>query len=211
MNIRIGIYDFFAYAIPGGLYLFIVVYACTIFVIVQVDWLSFDLSAIQIVVVAGIAYIFGMILEPIAKLWYRLFKPKDFPDLALEQFKQFHPSLEIKFQSVDWPILLAYIRRESIDIATEIERVNASNIMRRSISFGLMILSLVQIAQFAHTLFASHLILSVIFAVSSVIAGKESVKFARWFYFGIFEAMASRSLQVSSLVEHKQQGAASDG
>ena len=103
MSIRISIYDFFAYTIPGSIYLFIAIYACTIFGIVHIDWLSLDLSVVQIIVIAGLAYITGLIFEPIAKLWYRLFKPRNFADTVLKEFKHLHPSLEVRFRAADWP------------------------------------------------------------------------------------------------------------
>lgn len=205
MSIRISIYDFFAYTIPGGLYLFTVIYICTILGIIQIDWLSLDLPIAQMIVIAGLAYITGLIFDPIAKLWYRLFKPENFSDSVLKEFEQLHPSLKIKFRASDWTILLAQIRRESIDLATEIERSHASHIMLRNISLGLMLLSLVQVMLFVLRSLPVHLILGIIFVLSSVIAGKESVKFAKWFYLGIFESIVARSFRVSDIAQYGQE------
>jgi hypothetical protein len=107
MNIRISIYDFFAYTIPGGVYLFIGLYVLSQFGILNFDFLSFNPSFFQLVIIAGSAYILGMLMEPIAKVWYGLFKPKDFPEKVLKGFQENRPHIEVKFKATDWPILMA--------------------------------------------------------------------------------------------------------
>jgi hypothetical protein len=212
MSVTISIYDFFAYTIPGALYLFTVLYACAVLGFLEIDWLSLDLSLVQIIIAAGLAYILGLIFEPIAKLVYeRLYKRMNLRELAFQEFQRRHPSLETRIQSEDWPALLAYIKRESMDVALDIERHNVTNLMLRNVSLGLISLSLVQLIQFALTLGLLHLILAIALAVSSIIAGKESLKFGAWFFFGIFEAIASHSLQVSSLTVWKQETIVEEG
>jgi len=97
-------------------------------------------------------------MEPIAKVWYGLFKPKDFPEKVLKGFQENRPHIEVKFKATDWPILMAYIRRENMEMAEYIERDNASNLMLRSLSFALFIFAIVQVIQFAISLTVLHLI-----------------------------------------------------
>ena len=152
MSVRISVYDFFAYTIPGGLYLFATLYTCTVLGFLEIDWFSLELSLMQIIIAAGLAYILGLLLDPVAKLVYeRVFMRTNLREVAFQEFQRRHPSLETRIQSQDWPTLLAYISRESIDLALDIERHNASNIMLRNLSLGLMSLSLVEIVQFALT------------------------------------------------------------
>lgn len=204
MSVRISIYDFFAYTIPGGLYLFTIAYACTAWGLLRIDWLTLDLSIAQIVMAAGLAYIAGLILDPVVQPWYHLFKPKNLCAETFQEFQRRHPSLQTTIQPGDWAILLAQIRRESIDLALDLERHNATNVMLRNVSVGLMILSLVEVTQLARGLGFLHLVLAVVLAGASVVAVRESVKFGRWFFLGVFETIASRSLEASSLVVWKQ-------
>ena len=203
MNIKISVYDFFAYTIPGFIILFTILYAYTIFGSIQIDFLSINPSIAQIAVLLGVCYIIGLVFDSTGKLWYRVFKPMNFPNLVLTEFKQSHPALEIKFQAADWPILLAYIKYQNIDVVTDIERMNASNIMLRNVSVAFIGLSLVQIVKFIQVLSMPYLVIGIAFIVSAVILGKESVKYARWFYLGIFEAIAANSLNVSDLLTNK--------
>jgi len=49
MSIRVGLYDFFAYTIPGGLYLFTIAYLSIILGWVKIDFQILDnLSVIQV-------------------------------------------------------------------------------------------------------------------------------------------------------------------
>jgi len=194
MNIRISIYDFFAYTIPGGVYLFIGLYVLSQFGILNFDFLSFNPSFFQLVIIAGSAYILGMLMEPIAKVWYGLFKPKDFPEKVLKGFQENRPHIEVKFKATDWPILMAYIRRENMEMAEYIERDNASNLMLRSLSFALFIFAIVQVIQFAISLTVLHLIAGFFCGLFSIIAMKFSLKFASWFYLLIYEVTTARVL-----------------
>jgi len=212
MSIRIGIYDFFAYTIPGGFYLLTIAYLCLISGLATIDFQSLsNPSIVQAIVVAILAYIAGLVFDPIAQPWYRLFKPKSFSKKVLDEFKESYTDLEIKFQARDWPVLLAYLRRENIDIAADIEKLNATNIMLRNASFNLVILSVIQIIQYIRTgFFAWNLVLCFVFLISSIIAGRESIKRVTWFYLGIYEAITARSLELSDLLVRKQEVASRD-
>lgn len=205
MNIKISVYDFFAYTIPGGLILFTTAYALIVFGIVPFDFLLLSPSLAQITVIISLAYVVGLLFDPISKFWHRLFKPKNHYEIVFEEFKKLHPLMNINFTGRDWTILLTYIKRQNLDIASEIERVNASSIMLRSVSFGLIVLAVIEIVKFSLVLAPLHLIISIFLIIFSIIAGKESVKYAQWFYLEIFENIASNTLQISELVTKKQE------
>ena len=133
-----------------------------------------------------------------------MFRPKGCPELALEAFKKLHPLLHVNFEASDWNILFAYIKRQNLDIASDIERVNASSIMLRNISVGFIILAFAEIVNFSMKLLPLHLFLGIVSIAFSVVAGRESDKFAQWFFHAIFENIASQALQISDLVKFAQ-------
>lgn len=194
MSIRISIYDFFAYTIPGSVYLLVIAYVCSLFGILHIDLSTFNPSFFQTLLIAGVAYVLGMIFEPIAKAWYKLFKPKDLPDKALQKFQNERPHLAVEFRATDWPILLAYIRRENMELAEYIERDNAYNLMLRSLSLGLLLFGITQIIQFAITLSVLHIVFGIALLLASVLSLKFSLTFAVWFYLLIYETTAARTL-----------------
>lgn len=195
MSIRLSIYDFFAYTIPGSLYLFIIGYICSQFGLLQIDLLNFTPSLFLILVIAGSAYILGMIFEPLAKAWYRLFTPKNLPEKVLKKYQENRPHIVVEFKATDWPILMAYIRRESIELAEYIERDNAYNLMLRSLSLGFALLAITQAIQFALTLSVLYVGIAVICAFASIISLKFSLTFAKWFYLLIYETTTARVVQ----------------
>lgn len=205
MNIRISVYDFFAYTIPGSLLLFSIAYTLIIFGVLPIDILLFSPSLIQTTVIIGLGYLVGLLFEPIGKIWYSLFRPKNHSEVVLNELKNRYPMYDVNFRGKDWTILLAHIRRESPDIAAEAERVNATNILLRNTSFMLIVLSIIEFVKFAFQFEFLHLIISVLLIIFSIIAGKEAVKFAQWFYLGIFENILSTALQLSKLVTIKQE------
>lgn len=205
MSIRVGLYDFFAYTIPGSLYLFTIVYLGLILEWVHVDsQMLNNLSLIQVGVFIALAYITGMTLDTIARYWRRLFKPRGLAKKVFDGFKEKYADLDIRFRYRDWAILLAYLRRENIDVATEIERLNVSGIMLRNISLNLILLAALQIVEFIRTNFIWHPVLFAALVFLSIVAGRESTKFQAWFFSAIFEAIAARSLEVSDLIVRKQ-------
>jgi hypothetical protein len=205
MSIRVGLYDFFAYTIPGGLYLFTIAYLGIILGWVKIDFQILDnLSVIQIGLLIALSYLIGMILEPIAKQWHRIFKSKGLSQKVLNGFKEKHTDLDIKFRSEDWAVLLAYLRRENFDVAAEIERYNVTSIMLRNISLSLILLAILQIVEFIQTNFTWYFVLFAVLIFASIMAGRGSTKFQAWFYSLIFEAITARSLEVSDLVVRKQ-------
>jgi len=111
----------------------------------------------------------------------------------------------VNFEATDWTILFATIKRQNLDIASDIERVNASSVMLRNLSFGFIVLAVVEIVYFSMSLLALHLLAGILLVVFSVIAGKESDKFAQCFFLAIFENITSQALQPSALVKSIQE------
>lgn len=202
MSIRIGIYDFFAYTIPGALYLIAVGYLATIFGLAALNfqWLA-NLAGLQVLALAMFAYIGGLIVDPIAMRWSHLFRARDLSGIKLDEFKKAHPDLDVKFKASDWPLLFAYIRRLNADLGSEIDKHNATNIMLRNVSFGLALLAVCEAIQFVvSNFYIWHAILCVSLVAMSIIAVRKSIRYAGWFYSGIYETVAAGSLEATDFV-----------
>ena len=205
MSVPIGIYDFFAQTLPGSLYLFIVFYFCSITGLVNIDFKAINnLTGLQIVLIAMVAYIFGLVLDPIAKRWYRMFRKENAPEKIFAKFKANYPQLELKFRADDWVILRAFIRRHNKDFAFEIERMSVLRLMLRNLSFGFFILAIILVFQFATQGFIPIFIIAGIsLFVLSILAGRESAKYGDWFNAGIYEAIIAYGTEASDWVTPK--------
>jgi len=201
MNIKASVYDLLAYIIPGGFLLLTTLYALNIFGVLRIDILSLAPTTAQLVVVIGFSYIIGWLFRPIGRYWSRLFKPKRDAESALIEFKKIHPSTHVNFEAADSNILFAHIKRQNKDIASDIEGLNASSLMLRHISVGLIILAVVEIANFSVTLSPQHLFFGLVSVVFSILAGKESNQFAQWYFHAIFENIVAQALQLPDPVE----------
>ena len=124
MSIRLGIYDFFAYTIPGGLYLFAILY-----IIIKLTSLNIDLAQITIVQVLFFsiaAYVSGLILDPLAKkLWYSYFEVKNLMSEVLAELNTRNDNISFPSVKIDWYVLLAYIKHQNMEMAVDIERLKA--------------------------------------------------------------------------------------
>ena len=108
MSIRIGLYDFFAYTIPGIFYLIILVFWLNAFGVTAIDVKTLDsLSISSLVVILGGGYIAGLLIDPLAYKWMRLFQSRN-RDAAMSAFNEFHnqhPWLVLDLNWTDWGIL----------------------------------------------------------------------------------------------------------
>ena len=198
MSVSLGIYDFFAYIIPGLLYLFtfneflrvIGWKFINIGMLLQVGQTPNITFAILILIVA---YLAGHILEPLAYYFYcefiyNLRHKRKVYDKQLQYMKERYPNLNIRFNPKDWNILFAFIRQRNFDMAKILDKFQADSIMLRNIAFGSLILTLIYTGSFFSTgVWIILLIASGIFFIS-LLAINKSNKFRTWFYSGVFEA-----------------------
>lgn len=208
MSIQFGIYDFFAYSAPGGLYLLSLFYILASFAGVKFDFASLrDLSIIQVVMLTIPAYIVGLVVDRIAVFWYRNFEPKQLEESVQERFKKEYSNLKFNFQSKDWAVLIAYLQREKAETTSEIHRFNAIYIMMKNASFNFIILAVTEIVLFVtRSLDWLYLFIGISFAVASIISARQAARFKRWFFSGIFEAVIAKSLEQDDLITKQNPG-----
>jgi hypothetical protein len=204
MGNKIGIYEFFAYTVPGGLYILVGVYALHLFEIVPIKPSYFSLSAVNFFFFVAFSYVFGHIFNRICDvIWYRFFRVNHF-ETMLAKFRNIYPNMEFNFSPIDWPILLACLRRENLQIVSEIEKFNAAAILFKNISFAFLILSIAQIVQLAFFEVSSvHFILLIFFVISSIISMDRSLVYNKWFSATIYEAIIARSININDLIDSK--------
>ena len=74
MSIRVGLYDFFAYTLPGIFYLAIIGFWLNTVGLLLVDFSVLkDFSLVVLFVTLGAGYIIGVLIDPVAYSWMRLF------------------------------------------------------------------------------------------------------------------------------------------
>jgi hypothetical protein len=201
MSLKFGLYDFFGRIIPGFFYLiaFVQIGVLLHFYPLNLQFLS-QMQLSTLLALGVIAYVLGTAFNPLSILWIRLFKPKDTLETAFQLFRKRNPDWRIKFQGMDWHVLLAYIRRNNFDMVEEIERPNASSLMMRNISLAFIILALIQFVYFFFVWELIFLALAIIFVGISVQLGKEAKFFQVMFFSLIFETIISYEINLDELL-----------
>lgn len=199
MSINIGLYNFFGYTIPGLFYLFIGVYGAVAFGYIQVDYtLVNNLSVLSALVIAGSGYVTGMVMDWVAEQWHAPFKGKRLTVKSYEKFHyRYHQSVTLKLKANEWPLYLAFLRKQGREHMLEIERFNVNRIMLRNISLGLMLLAAIHLS---HLLFVRfypvNLWIGIGYGALSIFAAIKGVEFAEWYFIGMFEAVAAEGMTV---------------
>ena len=205
MSIRIGIYDFFSYTLPGILYIAIFLFGLAIFNVMPIDGdLLAETSLFSLLILVTAGYFVGLLMDHIAYRWLRLLKGgnKEARKNALENFHKNHPWIKLNVDIVDWSILFQAVKKESVDIALAVEQHNATSILLRNTSLGLALLATILFLFFvAVSTNIWNLFFALLSLLFSTIALKRCETRRRWFYTGVFEAFS-----VMFLIDEKELG-----
>ncbi len=207
MSIRLSLYDFFAYMIPGVFYILITAIGLSTFGLVDIDLSQWtDFSLFTFLILLGLGYVLGQLIDEIAYRWLRLRKgrSRNARQKALASFRQRYPWIDIDFLPEEWAILLKALQIQTPHLVPEIEQQNALSIMLRNISLGLVVTAimffLIFILVYTHI---GNLIIAIIALALSFVAIDRSSLRRHWFYMGIYEAFATNLLLQQKKLESK--------
>ena len=144
---QIGIYEFFAYTIPGIVYLCTGAYFLYVFGRIQIDLQALaDWSLATYALFLLAAYIVGLLMDPVVKkIWYnKFFAPRDTSHKRGDTAEIVYATILNEFSTPKvhpqyWYSVLTYLHKENPETASSLERFNASRIMLRNISFVLAV------------------------------------------------------------------------
>mgnify|MGYP000893695996 CR=1 FL=1 len=207
MSITIGVFDFFSYAIPGSLYLLTAIYLVSIFSGSTVNIQSITLTG-ELIVVFGVGgYITGVLFDLIARtIWDWIFKDDQVKVKALADFKKRSEKVKVRFGAEDWPVLLAYIKHNSPENVFIIEKDKALSMMLRNVSVCCFSLFVGQsIFLFLNGLIYWQLSISVAALIFSILSARQSFRFDRWFFLGIYETAISLGPEMINLIGEKRE------
>lgn len=209
MSITIGIYDLFAYTIPGLFYLFVIFVYLWKFQVFQVstDNLSNIPSGIAwLVFVFSIAaaHLLGHLLDYFAQRFvFQLLRRKKDSERALHELKKRYPKVDIRFDAVDWNLLFTLLRERSQDHTRVIDSFEANSIMLRNICFGLLWLGILQLITLVESFSIFGLIVFAGTMILVFIAHQRSRMFHRWFIVEIFEASLNFGSDLNEVVYYR--------
>jgi hypothetical protein len=212
MSVTLGIYDFFAYIIPGLLYLYVLNEFLRSVGAIFIDFSTWfqpgqTPSIIFVIPLLIIAYVFGHIFDLFAyqfyvEFIYRLRHKRSIPDKHLQYLKEKYPSLDIRFEPKDWNIMFTFLRGRNVEMTRTIDKYQVDSIMLRNIAFGSLVLSIVHFSMFFSTGLLKWLIFALVTFIFSLLAVNRSNRFRTWFYGAIFQASLEYGKNLKEVAEY---------
>jgi hypothetical protein len=212
MSVSLGIYDFFAYIIPGTLYLFVFNELLRSFgfkFINVISWFQPGQSPniLLFVPVLIAAYIIGHIIDPLAynfyhKYIYRIRHKKKIYEKQLQYLKEGYPKLNIQFEPRDWTVLFTLLRERNVEITKVIDKYQADSMMLRNIALGTLVLAINYLGNFFFLGSWAYLIVSLGILIISLLAINKSNQFRTWFYSAIYEASLGYGTDLKAVIQH---------
>lgn len=198
MSIRVGLYDFFAYTLPGIFYIAIITFWLNTIGLLVIDFSVLkDFSLEVLFVFVGAGYITGLIIDPIAYRLMRFFNSRnsDAAKAAYDEFTQQHSWVNLNYEANDWNILLRAVKSVSMEAAVDVEQHNVAFIMLRNISFA-FVLCLISSVIYYFVVLPNiwALGLGFLFLIMAILAMRRSKIRRDWFYISIFEAFTAHFL-----------------
>lgn len=191
MSVKLDIYDFFSYLIPGG-----ITTAAFFFILNKHFSLAIDfanLSLVEFLVFGILSYLIGYASDFIAgKTWIRLFRKKKLFETTMIDFNKRHPSLDVEFQEMGWYIPYSFVKLHNLEIAQDIDKFNVTNKMLKTSSFGILLFAIIFTVEFfLNNYLPIYLILGFSCLIVAVILAHEATRFLRWFYQATFQALVA--------------------
>lgn len=189
MNITLGVYDLFAYAAPGSLYLALVLYVAD-----RLSWID-PLRLLQsntaVIIISGtiLSYLLGHITYPLGYMLSRAYGHDKSRDDAKSDFVERVPTAKGRpFLQADRSVLQAAVELHDMGAAGEIGRLRAVGLMLRNAAPVFVVGAIVE---FADALAGAHVIVAVccivIFPLVAIGCLNQSVIMRHWANMKTFE------------------------
>ncbi|HEV7648792.1 MAG TPA: hypothetical protein VGP26_11570 [Actinophytocola sp.] len=169
MNIVVGVFDLFTYAIAGGLYLVLAGYLADRIGLVDVSALSGVNGVLLVIGAVVLSYLSGILGYPLGAAMNKLLPSS--PRYARTEFLRRNPAArDREFVRADSFLLLSAIQLHDMHAANEVNRLRASGLMARNSGPALALASLtavVEVFTSGHPVLA--LVCAVVFGGASVL------------------------------------------
>lgn len=189
MNQSFGVFDVFANAIPGSLYLAATIYVSIRFGLVELDDITGLDTTLAIVGATVLSFLMGMLVaKPLRQLIERGPLIAATLEDARDEFARRNPTLaDREFLSADPMTLLAGVRMHSCETAERVDRSRATGQLLRNIVPALLIGAAIACVEAVVQVHLLPLGAAGLLLLAAWVALREGQKFARWAVISTFE------------------------
>lgn len=189
MNITLGVYDLFAYAVPGSLYLALVTYIAERLAWIDPLRILQSNTTLVIISVGVLSYLLGYITYELGYLLSRAYGRDKSIDDARREFVERVPAADVRpFLRANRSVIQAAVEFHDGMASVEIGRLRATGLMLRNSAPVFVLGAVVEIADAAsgsHPVAAGCCI--VLFALAAVGCLSQSAKMRHWANMKTFE------------------------
>lgn len=204
MSFSVGVYDLFAYTIPGFFYLFIGNEILKSFGFSHLNYQDIS-NPTTVVLLIFAAFVFGHVMDFVADKWKSFLEKEKVATLAIDALKRNFPDLNVKFQPNERSILFAIIRRNHDDIAATIDRNKAISILFQNVSLGFFLYAVFLVVQMLLSGYAlNNLVFSIMSIIMSVATRHQGRMFNLWFNSLIFEVALTYGTNTKEILKNIQ-------
>ena len=206
MSINLGIYDFFAYLVPGIMYLFLLNEFSG-----RLGWASFDVAqvatqgigAVAVVVLA--AYVVGNLFDGLAHWFcYKFLTRKSVSATTLETLKHQYPHLNIQFEPNDYHLLFVILRGRNPQFTQTLDRFVANSILLKNVSLASALYAVLQLSMFFGGFSVDNLLLFLGGLIACWLAYRSSKMYHTWFFLDVFEGSLAYGANVQEVLANQQ-------
>jgi hypothetical protein len=187
MSISLGLYDLFANAVPGLLYLYVLIEFGKLIGFSGIDFSKIENTA-QVLGIVFLSFILGHVFNAITyRFWFKVWVRKNSGEVALKRLQTRYPDKNIDFEKNDAELLIALIQHQDTKISEKIETSRVNAIMMRNISFGFFLHGLLYCAKMLVGGFAmTSLVMIIGSAILSGFALFRGTDYDQWFFRDVF-------------------------
>jgi hypothetical protein len=204
MSFSVGVYDLFAYTIPGFFYLFVGNEILKSFGFSPLNYQAIS-NPTTIALLIFAAFVLGHVMDFVADKWKSFLEKEKVSTLAVDTLKRNFPDLNIKFQPNERSILFAVIRRNHDDITATIDRNKAISILFQNVSLGFLLYTIFLVVQLlinGYTL--NNLVISIAAIIMSIATRQQGRMFNLWFNSLIFEVALTYGTSTKEILKNTQ-------
>ena len=189
MELQVGLYEFFAYTLSGVAYSI----AALLFMAARSPRTAIGLihgrSTLEALGAAIVCYVAGLLLDPLARVLFRLVYTRTSREVSLQALRTEVPSAVV-FENVYWPLLLAELHIEREAMVSHADRYKAASTFLRNAALAFSAGSLSTLTLWVRS-GAGYRPIALAFglAAAAVLALVESRKFDCWFHASICERL----------------------
>ncbi len=204
MSFSVGVYDLFAYTIPGFFYLFVGNEVLKSFGFSHLNYQDIS-NPTTVAVLAFAAFVLGHVMDFVADKWKSFLEKEKVSTLAIDTLRRNFPDLNIKFQPNERSILFAVIRRNHDDITATIDRNKAISILFQNVSLGFLLYAIFLVVQILINGYSlNNLVISIAALTMSFATRQQGRMFNLWFNSLIFEVALTYGTSTKEILKNIQ-------